>query len=222
MVQPQPHAGSTLQWEMNGEEAVGAGSNGSFGPSSEGSLRVPPEMAGNELLLQVMDDNYKLRGMNNNITGPVVTHQSSSCTVGTSILLCTFTTVFCNTFQSHSMQDTWLERENTTCFVCPTEALKRSTCSLRDRCSEMEGWQRKAKEEREFLSCRFREAKALVERLAQENQVLLGKLNHNASLPGSRSMTTLAETGSQAAETDVKSPPSDRNGLQDSLEVEDK
>ncbi|XP_063064161.1 NF-kappa-B essential modulator isoform X3 [Engraulis encrasicolus] len=167
MVQPQPHAGSTLQWEMNGEEAVGAGSNGSLGPSSQGSLRVPPEMAGNELLVQVMDDNYKLR-----------------------------------------------------------EALKRSTCSLRDRCGEMESWQRKAKEEREFLSCRFREAKSLVERLAEENKVLLGKLNHNttttttngSSGPGSRTKTTLAAAGSQAAaaaEQDAKNPQADRNGLQD-------
>ncbi|KAG5281735.1 hypothetical protein AALO_G00048230 [Alosa alosa] len=156
MVQPQPNAGSTLQLEMNGEEAVGAGSNGSLGPSSQGSLRVPPELAGNEVVLRLVGDNYQLR-----------------------------------------------------------EALKRSNDSLRERCGEMEGWQRKAKEEREFLSCRFREAKALVERLAQENQVLLGKVSHNGGLPGNRSKTTLMESGSQAPDPDVKSPPSERNGLQD-------
>ncbi|XP_076131983.1 NF-kappa-B essential modulator isoform X3 [Alosa pseudoharengus] len=156
MVQPQPNAGSTLQLEMNGEEAVGAGSNGSLGPSSQGSLRVPPELAGNEVVLRLVGDNYQLR-----------------------------------------------------------EALKRSNDSLRERCGEMEGWQRKAKEEREFLSCRFREAKALVERLAQENQVLLGKVTHNGGLPGNRSKTTLMESGSQAPDPDVKSPPSERNGLQD-------
>lgn len=78
----------------------------------------------------------------------------------------------------------------------------------------MEGWQRKAREEREFLSCRFREAKALVERLAQENQVLLGKLNHNSSLLGSCSKTTLIETGSQIPDPDMM-----RNGLPNSQEV---
>ncbi|XP_062396729.1 NF-kappa-B essential modulator isoform X2 [Sardina pilchardus] len=159
MVQPQPNAGSTLQWEMNGEEAVGAGSNGSLGPSSQGSLRVPPELAGNEVVLRLVGDNHQLR-----------------------------------------------------------EALKRSNDSLRERCGEMEGWQRKAKEEREFLSCRFREAKALVERLAQENQVLLGKVNHNGGLPGNRCKTNLMESGSQAPDPDVKSPLSERNGLQDSLD----
>lgn len=78
----------------------------------------------------------------------------------------------------------------------------------------MEGWQRKAREEREFLSCRFREAKALVERLAQENQVLLVKLNHNSSLPGGCSKTTLTETGSQTPDPDMM-----RNGLANSPEV---
>lgn len=155
MVQPQPHTGSTLQWEMNGEEAVGAGSNGSLGPSSQGSLRVPPELAGNEVVLRLVGDNNQLR-----------------------------------------------------------EALRRSNDSLRERCGEMEGWQRKAREEREFLSCRFREAKALVERLAQENQVLLGKLNHNSSLPGSCNKTTLTETGSQTPDPDMM-----RNGLSNSPEL---
>lgn len=69
MVQPQPHTGSTLQWEMNGEEAVGAGSNGSLGPSSQGSLRVPPELAGNEVVLRLVGDNNQLRGMNASVNG---------------------------------------------------------------------------------------------------------------------------------------------------------
>lgn len=45
----------------------------------------------------------------------------------------------------------------------------------------MEGWQRKSREEREFLSGKFHEARALVERLAQENKNLLSKLNPNVS-----------------------------------------
>lgn len=122
MVQPQPHGGGTLQWEMTGEEAVGAGSQGSLMASSQGSLRVPPELAGNEVVHRLLADNHQLR-----------------------------------------------------------EALKRSNDALKDRCEEMEGWQRRSREEREFLSCKFREARALVERLAQENHSLLGKLNHSVS-----------------------------------------
>ncbi|XP_061543986.1 NF-kappa-B essential modulator isoform X5 [Phycodurus eques] len=45
----------------------------------------------------------------------------------------------------------------------------------------MEGWQRKTREDREFLSCRFQEARALVERLAQENHSLQGLVNGPAS-----------------------------------------
>ncbi|XP_068606088.1 NF-kappa-B essential modulator-like [Brachionichthys hirsutus] len=41
----------------------------------------------------------------------------------------------------------------------------------------MEGWQRRTREERDFLSCRFQEARALVERLAQENHSLQGLVN---------------------------------------------
>uniref|UniRef100_A0A3B1K8T0 NF-kappa-B essential modulator n=1 Tax=Astyanax mexicanus TaxID=7994 RepID=A0A3B1K8T0_ASTMX len=123
MVQPQPHGGGTLQWEMTGEEAVGAASQGSLMASSQGSLRVPPELAGNEVVHRLLADNHQLR-----------------------------------------------------------EALKRSNDALKDRCEEMEGWQRRSREEREFLSCKFREARALVERLAQENHSLLGKLNHSVSL----------------------------------------
>ncbi|KAK6274357.1 hypothetical protein J4Q44_G00392400 [Coregonus suidteri] len=52
------------------------------------------------------------------------------------------------------------------------EALRRSNQALRERCEEMEGWQRRSREEREFLSCRFQEARALVERLARENHSL--------------------------------------------------
>lgn len=52
---------------------------------------------------------------------------------------------------------------------------------MRQRCEEMEGWQRRTREEREFLSCRFQEARALVERLAQENHSLQGLVNGPAS-----------------------------------------
>ncbi|KAM9855738.1 NF-kappa-B essential modulator isoform 2-T2 [Aulostomus maculatus] len=62
------------------------------------------------------------------------------------------------------------------------EALRRSNLALRQRCEEMEGWQRRKREEREFLSCRFQEARALVERLAQENHSLQGLVNGPGSL----------------------------------------
>lgn len=52
---------------------------------------------------------------------------------------------------------------------------------MRQRCEEMEGWQRRTREEREFLSCRFQEARALVERLAQENHSLQGLVSGPAS-----------------------------------------
>lgn len=64
---------------------------------------------------------------------------------------------------------------------CPPEALRRSNLALRQRCEEMEGWQRRTREEREFLSCRFQEARALVERLAQENHSLQSLVNGPAS-----------------------------------------
>lgn len=165
MVQPQPHSGSALQLEMNGEELpVGTGSNGSLGPSSQSSLRVPPELASNEVVQRLVVDNQQLR-----------------------------------------------------------EALRRSNDSLRERCGEMEGWQKRAKEEREFLSCRFREAKSLVERLAQENQALLGKINHSATLPAiplsSRNKSTLKENGNQASETEAKHPPPVGNGFQETPQM---
>ncbi|XP_030624404.1 NF-kappa-B essential modulator isoform X1 [Chanos chanos] len=61
MVQPQPHGGSTLHWDMTGEEAIGGGSHGSLGASSQGSLRVPPELAGNEVVHRLLADNHRLR-----------------------------------------------------------------------------------------------------------------------------------------------------------------
>ncbi|KAM6925057.1 NF-kappa-B essential modulator [Xenentodon cancila] len=103
MVQPQPDG--PAQWEMSGED-------------SGGTLRVPPELAGNEVVSRLLCDNQQLR-----------------------------------------------------------ETLRRSNHALRQRCEEMEGWQRRTREEREFLSCRFQEARALVERLAQENQSLKGIVN---------------------------------------------
>ncbi|XP_044067058.1 NF-kappa-B essential modulator isoform X7 [Siniperca chuatsi] len=103
MVQPQPDG--PMQWDMSGEESGGA-------------LRVPPELAANEVVTRLLGDNQQLR-----------------------------------------------------------EALRRSNLALRQRCEEMEGWQRRTREEREFLSCRFQEARALVERLAQENHSLQGLVN---------------------------------------------
>lgn len=62
MVQPQPSSGCTLQWELTGEETVGAGGQGSLMASSQGSLRVPPELAGNEVVHRLITDNHQLRG----------------------------------------------------------------------------------------------------------------------------------------------------------------
>ncbi|XP_030590405.1 NF-kappa-B essential modulator [Archocentrus centrarchus] len=103
MVQPQPDG--PMQWDMSGEESGGA-------------LRVPPELAANEVVTRLLSDNQQLR-----------------------------------------------------------EALRRSNLALRQRCEEMEGWQRRTREEREFLSCRFQEARSLVERLAQENHSLQSMVN---------------------------------------------
>ncbi|XP_051948217.1 NF-kappa-B essential modulator isoform X2 [Xyrauchen texanus] len=61
MVQPQPSGGCTLQRELTGEETVGAGSQGSLMASSQGSLRVPPELAGNEVVHRLITDNNQLR-----------------------------------------------------------------------------------------------------------------------------------------------------------------
>lgn len=106
-MQPQPDG--PMQWDMSGEESGGA-------------LRVPPELAANEVVTRLLGDNQQLR-----------------------------------------------------------EALRRSNLALRQRCEEMEGWQRRTRDEREFLSCRFQEARALVERLAQENHSLQGLVNGPAS-----------------------------------------
>ncbi|KAF3859900.1 hypothetical protein F7725_000155 [Dissostichus mawsoni] len=106
MVQPQPDG--PMQWDMSGEE-------------SGGTLRVPPELASNEVVTRLLGDNQQLR-----------------------------------------------------------EALQRSNLALRQRCEEMEGWQQRTRGEREFLSCRFQEARALVERLAQENHSLQSLVNGSA------------------------------------------
>lgn len=103
MVQPQPDG--PMQWDMPGED-IG------------GTLRVPPELASNEVVTRLLGDNQQLR-----------------------------------------------------------EALQRSNLALRQRCEEMEGWQQRTRGEREFLSCRFQEARALVERLAQENHSLQSLVN---------------------------------------------
>lgn len=62
-------------------------------------------------------------------------------------------------------------------LLLPAETLRRSNLALRQRCEEMEGWQQRTREDREFLSCRFQEARALVERLAEENHSLRGFVN---------------------------------------------
>ncbi|XP_068193945.1 NF-kappa-B essential modulator isoform X2 [Antennarius striatus] len=129
MVQPQPDG--PLQWDLSGEE------NG-------GALRVPPEVAANEVVTRLLGDNQQLR-----------------------------------------------------------EALRRSNLALRQRCEEMEGWQRRTREEREFLSCRFQEARALVERLAQENHSLQGLVNGPAS--------TSSNHCSSSSQTEDPQVPS-RNG----------
>ncbi|XP_035014285.1 NF-kappa-B essential modulator isoform X3 [Hippoglossus stenolepis] len=107
MVQPQPDG--PMQWDMSGEDSGGA-------------LRVPAELAANEVVTRLLGDNQQLR-----------------------------------------------------------EALRRSNLALRQRCEEMEGWQRRTREEREFLSSRFQEARSLVERLAQENHSLQSLVNGPAS-----------------------------------------
>ena len=97
---------------------------------------------------------------------------------------------------------------------CPTEALKRSNDALKDRCEEMEGWQRRSREEREFLSCKFREARALVERLAQENQSLLGKLNYSSNHTATQSPGNYIVTGGQ--NKNLEGSNAESNGLMDS------
>ncbi|XP_051281990.1 NF-kappa-B essential modulator isoform X3 [Dicentrarchus labrax] len=120
MVQPQPDG--PMQWDMSGEDSGGA-------------LRVPPELAANEVVTRLLGDNQQLR-----------------------------------------------------------EALRRSNLALRQRCEEMEGWQRRTREEREFLSCRFQEARALVERLAQENHSLQGLVNGPASSSSSNHCCSSSQT----------------------------
>uniref|UniRef100_A0A8C1UIB1 NF-kappa-B essential modulator n=1 Tax=Cyprinus carpio TaxID=7962 RepID=A0A8C1UIB1_CYPCA len=160
MVQPQPSGGCTLQWELTGEETVGARGQGSLMASSQGSVGVPPELAGNEVVHRLITDNHQLR-----------------------------------------------------------EALKRSNDALKERCEEMEGWQRRSREEREFLSCRFREARDLVQRLAEENQSLQGQLNHSISQTGSPSVGISKETGNQGQDQELKCTNVEKNVLMDSPEV---
>lgn len=75
---------------------------------------------------------------------------------------------------------------------------------MRQRCEEMEGWQRRTREDREFLSCRFQEARALVERLAEENHSLRGLVNGPIS--------------SSSSHTDLQGPPL-RKGPADGAQV---
>ncbi|XP_056130500.1 NF-kappa-B essential modulator isoform X4 [Lampris incognitus] len=119
MVQPQQDG--PMQWDMAGEDSGGA-------------LRVPPDLAANEVVTRLLGDNQQLR-----------------------------------------------------------EALRRSNLALRQRCEEMEGWQRKTREEREFLSCRFQEARALVERLAQENHSLQGMVKGSSSFSNHSSCSSQTE-----------------------------
>ncbi|XP_028309721.1 NF-kappa-B essential modulator isoform X2 [Gouania willdenowi] len=116
MVQPQPDGPVQL--------AMPEDDNG-------GALRVPPELAANEVVTRLLGDNQQLR-----------------------------------------------------------EALRRSNLALRQRCEEMAGWQRRTREDREFLSCRFQEARALVERLAKENHSLQGLVNGPATSPAPTSSSS--------------------------------
>lgn len=76
--------------------------------------------------------------------------------------------------------------------------------ALRQRCEEMEGWQQRTRDEREFLSCRFQEARALVERLAQENHSLQSLVNEPASDHCCRSSQT----------EDLQGPPARSRALE--------
>ncbi|XP_034551641.1 NF-kappa-B essential modulator isoform X2 [Notolabrus celidotus] len=138
MVQPQPDG--PMQWEMSGEDSGGA-------------LRVPPELASNEVVTRLLGDNQQLR-----------------------------------------------------------EALRRSNLALRQRCEEMEGWQRRTREEREFLSCRFQEARALVERLAQENHSLQGLVNGPAPPSSSPSSSYLSNQCCSSSQTEELQGRPARNG----------
>lgn len=51
MVQPQPDG--PMQWDMSGEDSAGA-------------LRVPPELAGHEVVSRLLCDNQQLRGIASN------------------------------------------------------------------------------------------------------------------------------------------------------------
>ncbi|KAM8862186.1 NF-kappa-B essential modulator isoform 2-T2 [Spinachia spinachia] len=134
MVQPQPDG--PMQWEMSGEE-------------SGGTLRVPPELASNEVVTRLLGDNQQLR-----------------------------------------------------------EALRRSNIALRQRCEEMEGWQQRTRDEREFLSCRFQEARALVERLAQENHSLQSLVNGPTSDLSSNHCCSSSQT------EDLQGPPARSRALE--------
>lgn len=79
---------------------------------------------------------------------------------------------------------------------------------MRQRCEEMEGWQRRTREDREFLSCRFQEARALVERLAEENHSLRSLVNG----PMSSSSSSCSQT------EDLQGPPL-RKGPADGAQV---
>ncbi|KAF6725026.1 NF-kappa-B essential modulator [Oryzias melastigma] len=130
MVQPQPDG--PMQWDMSGEDSAGA-------------LRVPPELAGHEVVSRLLCDNQQLR-----------------------------------------------------------EALRRSNQALRLRCEEMEGWQQRTRDEREFLSCRFQEARALVERLAQEKSLAKGHSERAGLLPFFRCVLQLKSDRRPAGASNCK------------------
>ncbi|KAK7884054.1 hypothetical protein WMY93_027177 [Mugilogobius chulae] len=140
MVQPQ----TEVPWDMSSEDSGGA-------------LRVPPELAANEVVTRLLGDNQQLR-----------------------------------------------------------EALRRSNLFLRQRCEEMEGWQRKTKEEREFLSCRFQEARALVERLAQENHSLQSLVN--TTPPPSSNGSSHCSSSSQTESRNGPVEPQPVEGTNDVLQ----
>ncbi|MFT7804606.1 NF-kappa-B essential modulator-like isoform X1 [Arapaima gigas] len=61
MVQPQGPLGSALQWDMAGREASGSGAQGSLGNTSQGCVRVPPELSDSEVIHRLLGDNNQLR-----------------------------------------------------------------------------------------------------------------------------------------------------------------
>lgn len=83
----------------------------------------------------------------------------------------------------------------------------------------MEGWQRRSRQEREFLSGKFHEARVLVERLAQENKNLLGKLNFSGSHVAPQGTAVDTDTETACQNCNQESSCTDGNGLTEESNV---